>query len=79
MTTACTQDARRTSLTTASGLTARRELLTGCNGGGDVLVFAATNAGVGSFVLGVEIHFGLPPDDAGAQQALDTVDVLKFP
>ena len=56
----------------------QRELLTACNGGGDVLVLAATNA-TKDFVLGVEIHFGLPPDDAGAQQALDTVDILKFP
>jgi hypothetical protein len=76
---ACTPGVREDFVTLASGLTARRELLTACNGGGDVLVLTATNAGIGSFVLGVEIHFGNPPDDPGAQQALDTVDVLKFP
>ena len=76
--TACTRGTREDFTTTASGLTARRELLTACNGGGDVLVFAATNA-TKDFVLGVEIHFGNPPDDPGAQQAFDTVDVVKFP
>jgi hypothetical protein len=76
--TVCTRGTRADFVTTAGGLTARQELLTACNGGGDVLVFAATNA-TNSFVLGVEIHLGSPPDDAGQQLATDTVNVLKFP
>jgi serine/threonine protein kinase len=78
LSTACTRGTREDFQTLAGGLTARRELLTACNGGGNVLVLAATDANK-DFVLGVEIHFGVPPDDAGAQLALDTVNVLKFP
>ncbi len=78
LSTVCTRGTREDFVTLAGGLTARRELLTACNGGGNVLVMAATDANK-DFVLGVEIHFGVPPDAAGTQLALDTVDVLKFP
>ena len=78
LSTVCTRGTREDFVTLAGGLTARRELLTVCNGGGNVLVMAATDANK-DFVLGVEIHFGVPPDATGTQLALDTVDVLEFP
>ena len=71
----CTHGTRQDTTTNVSGFTARTETLTACNGGGDVQVLAATDSS-NSFVLAVEIHFGVPPDNAGAQLALDSIDVV---
>jgi len=78
MATVCTRGTRQDAVTTAGGFTTRLEILTACNGGGDIMLVAATNA-THDFVMGAEVHFGSPPDDPGTQLALKTMNVVKFP
>ncbi|HEV3226828.1 MAG TPA: hypothetical protein VGZ52_08340, partial [Acidimicrobiales bacterium] len=57
---------------------ARLERLSGCGGGGDVIITAATNA-AHSFTALVEVHVGNPPDDTGVDDVMRSFDVVKFP
>ena len=54
------------------------ERLSGCNGGGDVIIIAATNADLAFTVL-IEVHVGSPPDDAGVDAVTSSFDVVQFP
>jgi len=56
----------------------RTERLTGCNGGGDVILIAATNADH-TFTVVAEIHLGDPADEQGASTVFDSINVVKFP
>jgi hypothetical protein len=77
--TLCTRGTREDFTPTGAGLAAgRTERLTGCNGGGDVIILAATDANQ-SFTLLAEIHVGQPPDEDGATGAFDSLNVVKFP
>ena len=58
--------------------TGRLERLTACNGGGDVIIAAATDAAK-TFTLLVEVHVGDPPDDAGVDVVMSSFNVVKFP
>ena len=57
---------------------ARVERLRACNGGGDVLLTAATDPGQ-TFTLLVELHVGIPPDNAGVDDVVSSFDVVSFP
>jgi hypothetical protein len=54
------------------------EALSACNGGGDVLIIAATDAAL-SFTVLIEVHVGSPPDDPGVDVVTSTFDVVQFP
>ena len=54
------------------------EALSACNGGGDVLIIAATDAAL-SFTVLIEVHVGSPPDDAGVDVVTSTFSVVQFP
>ena len=56
----------------------RQERLTGCGGGGDVIIAAATDADE-TFTALIEVHIGNPPDTAGADGVLHSFNVVKFP
>lgn len=56
----------------------RLERLSGCNGGGDVIIAAASNADA-TFALLVEVHVGVPPDDAGVDTVMSSFNVARFP
>ncbi|MEY2459874.1 MAG: hypothetical protein QOG30_1704, partial [Acidimicrobiaceae bacterium] len=58
--------------------TARTELLTGCGGGGDVIIIAATDTNL-TFTALLEVHLGVPPDDAGVDAATSSFNVVQFP
>jgi hypothetical protein len=58
--------------------TARLERLGACNGGGDVIIAAATNS-AHTFTLLVEVHVGNPPDNAGADDVMRSFNVVRFP
>ncbi|HEX4820986.1 MAG TPA: serine/threonine-protein kinase [Acidimicrobiales bacterium] len=56
----------------------RLERLTTCNGGGDVIIAAATDVGK-TFTVLVEVHVGDPADDAGVDVVMSSFNVVKFP
>jgi hypothetical protein len=77
--TLCTRGTRQDFAPNGTGLsTGRLERLTGCNGGGDVVIIAATNADL-TFTLLMEVHFGNPPDDVGVDTATSSFNVVRFP
>jgi hypothetical protein len=77
--TLCTRGTREDFTPNGAGLsTARFERLTSCNGGGDVIIIAATNADL-TFALLMEVHFGSPPDQAGVDAATGSFNVVRFP
>ncbi|MEY2453378.1 MAG: hypothetical protein QOD92_2952 [Acidimicrobiaceae bacterium] len=77
--TLCTRGTRDDFTPNGTGLAAGRvESLTGCNGGGDIIIVAATNADL-TFTLLMEVHFGNPPDDAGVDAVTSSFNVVKFP
>jgi hypothetical protein len=62
-----------------SGLsTGRFERLTGCNGGGDVIIIAATDVNL-TFTALIEVHVGNPPDDSGVDAVTSSFNVVRFP
>ena len=62
-----------TSRRAASGSTrGRQEVLTGCGGGGDVIIMAATNADL-TFTALLEVHVGNPPDQGGRRRGREFV------
>jgi hypothetical protein len=76
---ACTRGSRSDFAPDGSGLSAGRfERLTACNGGGDVVIVAATDANL-TFAVLMEIHFGNPPDDAGVDAVTTSFNVVQFP
>lgn len=77
--TLCTRGTRTDFTPNGTGLTnGRQEVLTGCGGGGDVIIMAATNADL-TFTALVEVHVGNPPDQAGADGVTSSFDVVQFP
>jgi serine/threonine protein kinase len=58
--------------------TARLERLSSCNGGGDVIIAAATDVDQ-TFTLLLEVHVGNPPDDAGVDAVMTSFNVVSFP
>jgi hypothetical protein len=75
----CTRGTRTEFTPNGSGLTTGLfERLTGCNGGGDVIIIAATDTNL-TFTALLEVHVGVPPDDAGVDSATASFNVLQFP
>jgi hypothetical protein len=77
--TLCTRGTRTDFTPSGAGLSAGRfERLTACNGGGDVVIIAATNADL-AFTVVIEVHVGSPADDAGVDAVASSFNVVKFP
>jgi hypothetical protein len=77
--TLCTRGTRQDFTPNGTGLAIGRfERLSGCNGGGDVIIIAATNADL-SFTVLMEVHVGSPPDDAGVDAVTSSFNVVNFP
>jgi hypothetical protein len=77
--TLCTRGTRTDFTPNGDGLSAgQSERLTGCNGGGDVIIIAATNADL-LFTVLIEVHVGKPPDDVGVDAVTTSFNVVKFP
>lgn len=77
--TLCTRGSRTDFTPNGDGLAAGLfERLTACNGGGGVMIIAATNA-ERSFTVVIEVHVGSPPDDDGVDLVTSTFDVVQFP
>jgi hypothetical protein len=75
----CTRGQRTEFTPNGSGLsTGLFERLTGCNGGGDVIIIAATDTNL-TFTALLEVHLGVPPDDAGVDAATSSFNVVQFP
>ena len=77
--TLCTRGVRTDFTPNGAGLsTGRFERLTTCNGGGDVIIIAATDANL-TFTVLIELHVGNPPDDAGVDAVTSSFNVVQFP
>lgn len=77
--TVCTRGTREDFTPDGANLAVGRfERLTGCAGGGDVIIAAASNADL-TFTLLLEVHVGSPPDDAGVDAAMLSFNVVRFP
>lgn len=77
--TVCTRGARTDFTPDGDGLAAGRfERLSACNGGGDVIVAAATDFD-GTFTLLLEVHVGSPADDEGVDTVMSSFNVVFFP
>jgi hypothetical protein len=75
----CTRGTRQDFTPEGTGLsTARLEVLTACNGGGDAIIVAATNIDL-TFTLLMEVHTGDPADDAGVDAVMTSFGVVRFP
>jgi serine/threonine protein kinase len=75
----CTRGTRTSFTPNSSRLSAGLfEELTNCNGGGNVIIIAATDASL-SFTALLEVHVGAPPDDAGVDVVTSSFDVVQFP